>query len=122
MFSLSSSQRYFLYSQPTDIRKVSMDFADWLAARWAAIKGQERYLSSSGPEKMPLSCCIGTCPPLEESGGFVLYYKRLEKGTFELGKSTSEGDSLPISWPSLVLLIEGIKLEQYRQNTRYKAL
>jgi transposase len=56
-----------------------------------------------------------------ESGGFVLYYKRLEKGTFELAKNTSESNSLAVSWPSLVLLIEGIKIERYRQNTRYKA-
>lgn len=57
-----------------------------------------------------------------ENGGFVLYYKRLEKGTFELSKTTTEGNSLPISWPSLVLLIEGIRVEKYRQNTRYKPL
>ncbi len=56
-----------------------------------------------------------------ESGGFVLYYKRLEKGTFEINKNTSETNTLPVSWPSLVLLIEGIKVEKYRQKPRFQA-
>lgn len=51
-----------------------------------------------------------------ESGGFVLYYKRLEKGTFlpPGGKSGVE-----ISWSDLVLMVEGIKVVKSIQKKRY---
>jgi len=46
-----------------------------------------------------------------EQGGFVLYYKRLEQGTFDLPRNGFDSFSKPISWPSLVLLIEeGIRV------------
>ena len=41
-----------------------------------------------------------------EHGGFVLYYKRLERGTFgSSGLKTGE-----LSWSDLVLLVEGIQV------------
>ena len=115
MFSLSSSQHYFLYSQPTDMRKSF----DGLCGLVSSSMGRN-------PTSGEVFIFIGTRKDAIkllhwESGGFVLYYKRLEKGTFELTKTTSDGNSLAVSWPSLVLLIEGIKVEKYRQNTRYKA-
>lgn len=56
-----------------------------------------------------------------ESGGFVLYYKRLEKGTLARPKKLSEGACDAISWPELVHLIEGIVVEKYRQKHRFRA-
>jgi len=48
--------------------------------------------------------------------GFVIYYKQLEKGTFELprGKSGTE-----LFWTDLVLLLEGIELKSIRRRKRY---
>jgi transposase len=57
-----------------------------------------------------------------ERGGFVLYYKRLEQGTFTLPKLlTADYNSagVSLSWPDLVLMIEGIQVQQIRQNLRY---
>lgn len=51
-----------------------------------------------------------------ESGGFVIYYKRLEKGTFSLPKVLQSGS---VSWSQLVLMIEGIKAEKLRHLSRY---
>jgi transposase len=56
-----------------------------------------------------------------ETGGFVLYYKRLEEGTFSLPAGVWDGETRQISWPDLVLLIEGIIVEKYQQKRRYKA-
>ena len=55
-----------------------------------------------------------------ESGGFVLYYKRLERGTFELPKSKIEAPKLQMSWETLVLMIQGIRLEKIVKKKRYK--
>ncbi len=56
-----------------------------------------------------------------ERGGFVLYYKRLEQGTFPLPKPSASGGS-PLSWPELVLMIEGIQVQQIRQQPRYQLI
>jgi len=54
-----------------------------------------------------------------EQGGFVLYYKRLERGTFELPRISSQGKTCQISWSSLMLMVEGISIEKYKQRRRY---
>jgi hypothetical protein len=54
-----------------------------------------------------------------EQGGFVLYYKRLERGTFELPRVISQGKTCQISWSSLMLMVEGISIEKYKQRRRY---
>jgi len=52
-----------------------------------------------------------------ESGGFMLYYKRLERGTFQIPKA--KGSKLQMSWETLVLMIRGIKLEKIERKKRY---
>jgi hypothetical protein len=54
-----------------------------------------------------------------EQGGFVLYYKRLERGTFELPRISTHGKTCQISWSSLMLMVEGISIEKYKQRRRY---
>lgn len=53
-----------------------------------------------------------------QSGGFVLYYKRLEKGTFTIPVSSDEKHGL--SWTDLVLMIEGIQVQKSKQKVRYR--
>ncbi len=52
-----------------------------------------------------------------ESGGLVLYYKRLEQGTF--APPASKSTSLALSWPDLVLMIEGITVHKSTQKKRW---
>src|SRR5690606_29132810 len=52
-----------------------------------------------------------------EHGGFVLYYKRLEGGTFPLPKTSSPGGE--IDWSELVLMVEGIVVEESRRRHRF---
>src|SRR5690606_41330044 len=52
-----------------------------------------------------------------EHGGFVLYYKRLEGGTFPLPKANVPGGE--IDWSELVLMVEGIVVEKSRRRHRF---
>jgi transposase len=115
MFSLSSSQQYFLYSQPTDMRKSFDGLCGIVSSKMNRNPTSGEVFIFIGSRKDAIKLLHW------ENGGFVLYYKRLEKGTFELSKSTSEANTLPVSWPSLVLLIEGIKVEKYRQKPRFQS-
>jgi hypothetical protein len=52
-----------------------------------------------------------------EAGGLVIYYKRLEKGTFQPPVGMEAGGTL--AWSSLVLMVEGIRVLDSRQLPRY---
>ncbi len=54
-----------------------------------------------------------------ESGGFMLYYKRLERGTFEIPQGPDQS-KISLNWETLVLIIQGIKLKKISRKKRYK--
>lgn len=109
MFSLGSSHRFYLYSGHCDMRKSF----DGLCG-----------LVSSGMQRIPTSGEVfvflnrsGTHIKLLhwENGGFVLYYKRLEQGTF-LAPKGRENEML---WSDLVLMVEGIHVVKSIRKKRY---
>ncbi len=51
--------------------------------------------------------------------GFAIYYKRLEKGIFELPQNANENVML-ISSQQLMLIMEGIKLSSIKKHKRYE--
>lgn len=55
-----------------------------------------------------------------QSGGFMLYYKRLESGTFELPEYDTEVGSLRLSYAQLILLIDGIAITNITRRKRYE--
>ena len=54
-----------------------------------------------------------------EAGGFVLFYKRLEKGTFELPQCQKSGFHQTINYSELVMIITGISLEYTKKRRRF---
>ncbi len=52
-----------------------------------------------------------------DRSGFVLYYKRLEKGTFEL--PVTEDGNHQFNWQHLVLMLEGVSIKSVRYRKRY---
>ena len=50
-----------------------------------------------------------------ESGGFVLYYKRLEQGTFSVPRDRGH----ELSWSDLVLMVEGIQVVRSIRKKRF---
>jgi len=56
-----------------------------------------------------------------ESGGFMLYYKRLEQGTFELPNNRNGLDNI-LEWETLVLMLTGISLVQNNRKKRLRSV
>lgn len=55
-----------------------------------------------------------------ETGGFVLFYKRLEQGTFHLPKpQDAKAGKLTIDYSELVMIINGISLEKAKKQRRF---
>ena len=58
---------------------------------------------------------------LWEGDGFALYYKRLEKGTFEIPSNTqNNSSSLAVSARQLQFILQGVSLEKVHFRKRYK--
>lgn len=53
-----------------------------------------------------------------QGDGFAIFYKRLEKGTYELPEKTNE-QSQHIKPEEIVFILQGIKLKSVQLRTRY---
>jgi transposase len=54
-----------------------------------------------------------------EPGGFVLFYKRLEQGTFELPDMEGPSLSVEIDYGLLAMLITGISMKYAKKRKRF---
>ena len=110
MFNLGSSHRYLLYDQPCDMRK-SFD------ALSGIVSNELGGNPTSGDVFIFLNKRHRHIKLLHwETDGFVLYYKRLERGTFTPPSTHDKGRIL---WSDLVLMLEGIKVLKMIKKTRY---
>ncbi|MGY0039354.1 IS66 family insertion sequence element accessory protein TnpB [Pedobacter sp. NJ-S-72] len=110
MFSLGSSHRFYLYSGHCDMRK-SFDGLCGL------VSSSMQRSATSGEVFVFLNRSKTHIKLLHwERGGFVLYYKRLESGTFSLPK---HNDVLTLEWSDLVLMVEGIHVVKSIRKKRY---
>ena len=115
MIAFSPGHRYWLYREPTDMRKRG----DVLSP-FDGLSG----LVTSELERDPLSGEVFVFVNRRRTHvkllvwdrtGFVLYYKRLEQGTFEL---PSPGERL--TWSQLILMLEGISVRAVHYRKRYR--
>ncbi|MBI2271797.1 MAG: IS66 family insertion sequence element accessory protein TnpB [Bacteroidetes bacterium] len=55
-----------------------------------------------------------------QGDGFAVFYKRLEKGTYELPQIKAESTHAEISAQQLLLILEGISLLSIKKRKRYE--
>lgn len=113
MFSLTSSLNYYLCISPVDMR---MGF-DGLCG---IVKSRMKRNAMSGEVFIFINRRRDSMKLLHwECGGFVLYYKRLESGTFELPSQLSAEPVRELYWPQLMMMVEGISLQHVVSRKRY---
>jgi transposase len=54
-----------------------------------------------------------------ETGGFVLFYKRLEEGTFELPQISNNSLSQVIDYGELAMMVTGISMKYAKKRKRF---
>jgi transposase len=110
MITFGPAHRYFLYRDAADMRKSF----DGLCG-----------LVIGGLKRDPLSGDVFVVLNRRRThvkllvwdrSGFVLYYKRLEEGTFELPAGAGDG---MLTWQELVFMLEGVSLKSIRYRKRY---
>lgn len=119
MLGFSPKIRFYLYSQPTDMRK-GFDGLSGLIRAYASdavLSGDVFIFVSRSRTHVKFLYW--------DNDGFALYYKRLERGRFELPvhvantKNRSGGCSYELRRDEVVLLLEGVRLLQARRQKRY---
>lgn len=113
MFTLSSTNRFHLYSQPTDMRKSF----DGLSG---VIQNHLENNPCNGDVFIFINRRRDKIKILHWQGiSFTLYYKRLEKGTFELPEYDSSIGSVTISYTQLVMIVDGLSIKNIQKRKRY---
>ncbi len=113
MLSITSSQRYFLYSGLTGMRKGFDSLC-------GLVRNEFKMDPLSGDVFIFLSRSKNRIKLLQwQRDGFAVYYKRLEKGTFEIPKNTSSS-TVFLSSQQLILIMEGIQLSSVKKRPRYE--
>lgn len=113
MLSMGPSQRYFLYSGVADMRKGFDGLSGLVLSQMEGdpLSGDVFVFVNRGRNRMKML--------VWDRSGFVLWYKRLEKGTFELPQVKEGEYSVSIDWQKLVLILEGVSLKSVAYRKRF---
>src|SRR6056297_1600950 len=108
LYGFPTTARYYLYSRPTDMRK-SFDGLCGLIINHLGQNPMTGDVFIFMNRRRSLIKLL-----VWDQTGFVIYYKRLEKGTFELPSIKASQTSVKISRRTLMLILEGISLKNIK--------
>lgn len=113
MLQISEHQRYFVYTGVTDMRKG-----------FDTLSGMVRSMMKLDPLSGDMFIFFNRQRThikilVWEKDGYGLYFKRLERGTFEIPKADSSG-SIVVTAEILSLILRGILLNSVKHKKRYK--
>jgi len=113
MLPFSSTQRYFFYRPPTDMRKSFNGLSGLVRSELGAnpISGDVFIFVNRRRDRIKLLVWDRT--------GYVLLYKHLQQGTFELPAFEEQSTSCQMKWEELVLILEGVSLKSVRLRKRF---
>jgi len=114
MLALSSTSIYELYVPPTDMRKSFDSLCGLLQTDLSddPTNGSVYIFINKRKNKAKILQW--------QSGGFILYYKRLETGVFELPVYDGCVLSMRLNYTQLVLLIDGVSITNITRKKRYQ--
>ena len=115
MLSITPAQRYFFYSALTDMRKGFDSLC-------GLVREEFKMNPLSGDVFIFLSKTRNKIKLLQwQHDGFAIYYKRLERGTFEM-PLLEQNHIAVITSQQLILIMEGIKLSSVKKLKRYQQI
>ena len=112
MIGLPSTVRIFLITEPTDMRKGFYTLADRVR-----IFGKDPL---SGHLFVFISKRCDRCKILYwDDGGYILWYKKLEKGRFRRPCNPNNKRKVIISSSQLTMILEGIDFSKIKKSKRW---
>jgi transposase len=114
MLHLSPAVPYFLYAQPADMRKGFDSLSGIVSSQM-----QRKVLD--GSVFIFLNRARTHIKLLQWDGdGFALFYKRLERGTYELPAFDHQTISATLSYQQLQFMLQGVSLKKIEYRKRYQ--
>ena len=114
MLSLSASSRIWLCTLPADMRK-SFDGLCGLVRQWLQgdpLSGDVFVFRNRSGDRVKILTW--------EGDGLVIWYKRLEAGTFRFPAPADDKNQQTIRAADLLMLLEGVELESVKRRPRYQ--
>lgn len=113
MFTLSPTNSFHLYSQPTDMRKSFDGLSGLIQNNLESnpCNGDVFIFINKRRDKIKLLHWQGI--------SFTLYYKRLEEGTFEVPIYDPEVGSVVLNYTQIVMLVDGLTIKNIKKRKRY---
>ncbi|MGL4410786.1 MAG: IS66 family insertion sequence element accessory protein TnpB [Bacteroidales bacterium] len=118
MFSLSSSDRFYLYPYPTDMRKSFYTLSGIVTNQMGMdVQQGDAFIFINKP-------CTAMKILHMEYGGLVIYHMRLSQGQFSLPTiDFQEGKTIShhTLWSELVLMVQGIDTQKVKHRKRWSS-
>lgn len=114
MLHLSASCQYYLHTTATDMRKGFDSLCGIVTSQMQmdVLNGSVFIFINKKHNQVKLL--------LWEGDGFAIYYKRLEKGTYELPVADNNKKGFSISHEALQYILQGVSLRSVRKRKRYQ--
>lgn len=113
MMAFTPAQRYYLSREPADMRK-SYDGLSGLVRQGLGrdpLSGEVFIFLNRRRAMIKIL--------VWDRSGFVIWSKRLERGTFEMPRNAEAGSSVALRWEELVMILEGVSLSSVHRRKRY---
>jgi transposase len=116
LFNNFSGLHFYLCRQPTDMRKNFDGLSGVIESTLGAnpLSGDVFIFINKRRDRIKLL--------LWDRDGFWLFYKRLEKGTFQLPTDTSDSQSIELNHDALWMILTGIDLGSIKRRPRFSLL
>ena len=114
MFGLGDHLRYYLYNGPADMRKGFDGLGGLVRSHLGGdpMDGSVWIFANRRRDRIKLLHW--------QHGGFVLYYKRLESGTFEV--PVAKGGRSVLTHAALAMLVGGVSAKDIKYRKRYRKI
>ncbi len=114
LLSLTDQRNYHLYRKETDMRKgFNLLCGIVLNELGRQVTGGDAFIFINKP-RTHLKLLV------YEQGGFTIFYRRLEKGAFEIPDFNLDAKSMEINCDQLHFMLKGISLKNLKYRKRYQ--
>ncbi|MEO6166588.1 MAG: IS66 family insertion sequence element accessory protein TnpB [Chitinophagales bacterium] len=113
MIGFNSAQRFFIYRGAIDMRKSFDGLCGVVSNELGKpLTTGDVFIFINKP-RHSIKLLVW------DRNGFVIWYKRLEQGTFEMPGGDDQTKELKINWDQLVMILEGITLGSVKRKKRF---
>lgn len=114
MINLTDQRSYHLYRKETDMRKgFNLLCGIVINELGRQLTGGDAFIFINRP-RTHLKLLV------YEQGGFTIFYRRLEKGAFEVPAFDLDAKSMQISSNQLNFILQGVSLQSIKYRKRYQ--